>query len=111
MQCDADRKRSHFIPTVTGGVWPDDITYDRMKKRKVLVLYLVVKFLQRFVQLLGTSWDRTSPRPMVCVFFAQPLSTPDAFDPSTESSHGLLSGSSHHREEPADDDDEPMSDP
>ena len=42
--------------------------------------------------------------------FAQPLSTPDAFDPSSESIHGLLSGSSHQREEPSNDD-EPMSDP
>ena len=52
------------------------------------------------------------PKTYGMLFFAQPLSTPDAFDPSTESSHGLLSGSSHHREEPADDDDdESMSDP
>ena len=27
--------RGHTLsPTVTGGVWPDDITYDRMKKEK-----------------------------------------------------------------------------
>ena len=47
---------------------------------------------------------------VILLVFAQPLSTPDAFDPSSESIHGLLSGSSHQREEPSNDD-EPMSDP
>ena len=55
--------RGHTLsPTVTGGAWPDDITYDRMKKEKGVV----EKFPQRFVQLLGISWDRTSPRTMEC---------------------------------------------
>ena len=38
------------------------------------------------------------------LLFAQPLSTPDAFDPSSESIHGLLSGSSYQQEEPTNDD-------
>ena len=60
-----------------------------------------------------TAWDfmgQNIPRNYGTLVFAQPLSTPDAFDPAHESIHGLLSGSSHQREEPANDD-EPKSDP
>ena len=42
--------------------------------------------------------------------FGLPLSTPEDFDPKSESIHGLLSGSFHQREAP-EEDDEPMNDP
>ena len=103
--------RGHTLsPTVTGGVWPDDITYDRMKKEKGTGF---VPGGEVPAKVRTTAWDfmgRNIPKNYGMLVFAQPLSTPDAFDPATESIHGLLSGSSHHREEPTDDD-EPMSDP
>ena len=47
--------RFHTLsPTVTGGVWPDDITYDRMKKGVGFVFGGEVP-QKRFVQLLGVS--------------------------------------------------------
>ena len=103
--------RGHTLsPTVTGGVWPDDITYDRMKKEKGVGFVVGEEFPSK---VRATAWDfmgQNIPRNYGMLVFAQPLSTPDAFDPSNESIHGLLSGSSHQREEPSNDD-EPMSDP
>ena len=97
-------------PTVTGGVWPDDITYDRMRKEKGVGF---VPGGEVPPKVRTTAWDfmgQNIPENYGMLVFAQPLSTPDAFDPSSESIHGLLSGSSHQREEPSNDD-EPMSDP
>ena len=59
--------RGHTLsPTVTGGVWPDDITYDRMKKEKGVGFVPGGEIPSKFVQLLGTSWGRTSPGTMEC---------------------------------------------
>ena len=103
--------RGHTLsPTVTGGVWPDDITYDRMKVDKGVGF---VPGGEVPSKVRTTAWDfmgQNIPRNYGMLVFAQPLSTPDAFDPSNESIHGLLSGSSHQREEPSNDD-EPVSDP
>ena len=103
--------RGHTLsPTVTAGVWPDDITYDRMKKEKGVGF---VPGGEVPPKVRTTAWDfmgQNIPKNYGMLVFAQPLSTPDAFDPSSESIHGLLSGSSHQREEPSNDD-EPMSDP
>ena len=44
------------------------------------------------------------------LLFGLPLSTRDHFDPSSESIHGLLSGSSWQKKAP-EEDDEPMNDP
>ena len=58
--------RGHILsPTVTGGVWPDNITYDRIKSKKGVGFVpgdLVMKFLKEFAQLLGISWDQEIPR-------------------------------------------------
>ena len=103
--------RGHTLsPTVTAGVWPDDITYDRMKKEKGVGF---VPGGEVPPKVRTTAWDfmgQNIPKNYGMLVFAQPLSTHDAFDPSSESIHGLLSGSSHEREEPSNDD-EPMSDP
>ena len=97
--------RGHTLsPTVTGGVWPDDITYDRMKREK-RVGFVPGEEIPSKVR--TTAWDfmgQDTPKNYGMLLFAQPLSTPDAFDPSSESIHGLLSGSSYQQEEPTNDD-------
>ena len=96
---------------------PDDITHDRMKTEKGVGFVPGGEIPSR---VRATAWDfmgQSIRKNYGMLVFAQPLSTPDAFDPSSESIHGLLSGSSQQREEPShdddddDDDDKPMRDP
>ena len=102
--------RGHTLfPAVTGGVWPDDITYDRMKNEKGVGFVPGGEVPTR----VRTTWEfmgQSIPKNYGMLVFSQPLSQPDAFDPSSESIHGLLSGSSQQREEPSHDD-ELMRDP
>ena len=57
--------RGHTLsPTVTGGVWPDDITYDRMKWEKGVGFVPGGEIPSK---VRTTAWeDRTSPRTMEC---------------------------------------------
>ena len=102
--------RGHTLfPAVTGGVWPDDITYDRMKNEKGVGFVPGGEVPTR----VRTTWEfmgQNIPKNYGMLVFSQPLSRPDAFDPSSESIHGLLSRSSQQREEPSHDD-ELMRDP
>ena len=104
--------RGHTLsPTVTGGVWPDNITYDRMKTEKGVGFVPGGEIPAR---VRSTAWDfmgQEIPRNYGMLVFSQPLSRPDEFDPSSESVYGLLQGGSRQRGEPTNDDDEPMRDP
>ena len=87
--------RGHTLsPTVTGGVWPDNITYDRKETEKGVGFVPGGEIPAR---VRSTAWDfmgQEIPRNYGMLVFSQPLSRPDEFDPSSESVYGLLSGSS-----------------
>ena len=101
--------RGHTLsPTVTGGVWPDDITYYRMKMEKGVGFVPGGEIPTR---VRSTAWDFMGQDIPKNYGMSQPLSRPGEFDPSSESVYGLLSGSSRQRLEPSHDDDEPMRDP
>ena len=82
--------RGHTLsPTVTGGTWPNGITWDRVKKEKGVGF---VPGGDVPPQVRTTAWDfmgQSIPRNYGMLVFAQPLSTPDSFDPANESIHGL----------------------
>ena len=87
--------RGHTLsPTVTGGVWPVNIPYDRMKSEKGVGFVPGEEIPER---VRSTAWDfmgQEISRNCGMLVFLQPLSRPDEFDPSSESVYGLLSGSS-----------------
>ena len=67
--------RGHTLsPTATGGVWPDDITYDRMKKEKGVGFVPGGEIPSK---IRSTAWDfmgQNIPRNYGMLVFAQPLS-------------------------------------
>ena len=77
--------RGHALsPTVTGGVRPDDITYDRMKNEKGVGFVPGGEIPSK---VRATAWEfmgQNIPKNYGMLVFSQPLSTPDKFDPSNE---------------------------
>ena len=104
--------RGHVLsPTVTGGTWPDDISYDRMKAEKGAGFVPNGEIPDK---VRVTAWDfmgQTVPQNYGTLVFSQPLTTRDQFDPKAESVYGLIQGSSLQKEEPAPAEDVPMRDP
>ena len=104
--------RGHVLsPTVTGGTWPDDISYDRMKAEKGAGFVPNGEIPD---QVRVTAWDfmgQTVPQNYGMLVFSQPLTTRDQFDPKAESVYGLIQGSSLQKEEPTQAEDVPMRDP
>ena len=84
--------------TVTGGTWPTDITYERVVQEKDVGFQPGGEILD---SLRTTAWSFMGQEILQNygkLLFGLPLSTREDFDPSSESIHGLLSGSSHQRE-------------
>ena len=104
--------RGHLLsPTVTGGTWPENITYARMKAEKGVGFAPGEEIPER---VRTTAWDfmgQAVPRNYGMLVFSQPLAWPDQFDPTSESVFRLLQGSSQQREEPTQAEDEPSRDP
>ena len=103
--------RGHTLSsTVTGGTWPDDITYERVVQEKDVGFEPGHEIPDSIRTMAWSFMGQATPTNYGKLVFGLPLSTRNDFDPSSESVHGLLSGSSHQREEP-EGDDEPMSNP
>ena len=102
--------RGHMLSqTVTGGTWPSDITYEHVEKENGVGFAPGGEILD---SIRTTAWSfigQATPPNYGKLVFGLLLSTRDDFDPSSESTHGLLSGSSCQKEAP-DKDDEPMND-
>ena len=96
--------------TVTGGTWPQDITHERVLKEKGVGIEPGEEIPCSIRTTVWSFMGQATPTKYGKLVFGLPLSTREDFAPSSESIHGLLSGSSHQREEP-EEDDEPMSDP
>ena len=65
--------RGHTLPpSVTGGTWPADVSYEHVNVRRVSVLFLEVPFLKTSELRHGSSWARRFLKIMEGLFLAYP---------------------------------------
>ena len=104
--------RGHVLsPTVTGGTWPEDISYDRMKAEKGAGFVPGGEIPDKVRVIAWDFMGQPVPRNYGMLVFSQPLTTREQFDPTAESVLGLIQGSSLQKEAPTQAEDEPMRDP